>query len=168
MQPMPRLKLYCGVLGFLTLLSCTPPVYSTQSPTGIDHAGWLSGCWERGSGDRTIEEQWMAPRGDAMLGMSRAVREGRLVGYELVLIREDTTGLVYEAHPSGQPAALFPAVLVSDTALIFEDPEHDFPQRIGYDRVSSDSLIGWIEGDRGGELRRIDFPYRRVPCPSKR
>ncbi len=103
-----------------------------------------------------------------MLGMSRAVREGRLVGYELVLIREDTTGLVYEAHPSGQTAALFPAVLVSDTALIFEDPEHDFPQRIGYDRVSSDSLIGWIEGDRGGELRRIDFPYRRVPCPSKR
>jgi hypothetical protein len=109
----------------------------------------------------------MAPRGDAMLGMSRAVRDGRLVGYELVLIREDTTGLAYEAHPSGQESATFPAILVSDTSLIFEDPEHDFPQRIGYDRVGSDSLVGWIEGTRDGESRRIDFPYRRVRCPSE-
>ena len=106
----------------------------------------------------------MAPRGNAMLGMSRSVSDGRLVGYELVLIREDTTGLVYEAHPSGQESAEFPAILVSDTALVFEDLGHDFPQRVGYDRVGADSLIGWIEGERGGELRRIDFPYRRVPC----
>jgi hypothetical protein len=111
-----------------------------------------------------MEEQWMAPRGDAMLGMSRAVRDGRLVGYELVLIREDTTGLAYEAHPSGQESARFPAILISDTALIFEDLEHDFPQRIGYDRVGADSLVGWIEGTRDGETRRIDFPYRRVRC----
>ena len=109
----------------------------------------------------------MAPRGDAMLGMSRAVGDGRLVGYELVLIREDTVGLAYEAHPSGQESARFPAILISDTTLIFEDPEHDFPQRIGYDRVGTDSLIGWIEGMQGGELRRIDFPYRRVRCPSE-
>ncbi|NNG15374.1 MAG: hypothetical protein HKM89_02755 [Gemmatimonadales bacterium] len=168
MRLIPRLGPYGCLVGFLALLSCTPPAYSTQSPTGIDRAGWLSGCWERGSGDRTIEEQWMAPRGDAMVGMSRSVRDGRLVGYELVLIRGDTTGLVYEAHPSGQESAQFPAILVSDTALVFEDLEHDFPQRIGYDGVGADSLIGWIEGERGGELRRIDFPYRRVSCPSER
>jgi hypothetical protein len=110
----------------------------------------------------------MAPRGDAMIGMSRAVRDGRMVGYELVIIRADTAGFVYEAHPSGQAAAQFPAILVSDTALVFEDLEHDFPQRIGYDRVGADSLIGWIEGEREGTLRRIDFPYRRVSCPSER
>ena len=168
MQPMTSLALACGVLGSAVLLSCTPPAHSTQSLTGVALAGWLSGCWQRGSGDLTIEEQWMSPRGDAMVGMSRSVRAGRLVGYELVLIREDTTGLVYEAHPSGQESATFPAILASDTALVFEDLEHDFPQRIGYDRVGADSLSGWIEGERGGELRRIDFPYRRVSCPSER
>lgn len=168
MRLISRLGLNCGALGFVALLSCTPSVYSAQGHTGIDRAGWLGGCWERGSGARTIEEQWMAPRGDAMLGMSRSVSDGRLVGYELVLIREDTTGLVYEAHPSGQESAEFPAILVSDTALVFEDLGHDFPQRIGYDRVGPDSLIGWIEGERGGEHRRIDFPYRRVPCSSER
>ncbi len=167
MQQVTRLGAYCSVLGVLSLLSCASPAHSAQNPTGIDRAAWLSGCWERGSGSRTMEEQWMAPRGDAMLGMSRAVRDGRLAAYELVLIQEDTTGLAYEAHPSGQASARFPAVLISDTALIFENPKHDFPQRIGYDRVGTDSLIGWIEGTRDGELRRIDFPYRRARCPSE-
>ncbi len=168
MQLKLSLALACGVLGSVVLLSCTPPAHSIQNPTGVDRARWLSGCWQRESGNRTIEEQWMAPRGGAMLGMSRSVRDGRLAGYELVLIRDDTTGLVYEAHPSGQESATFPAILVSDTVLVFEDLEHDFPQRIGYDRVGVDSLVGWIEGERGGELRRIDFPYQRVSCPSER
>lgn len=74
---------------------------------------------------------------------------------------------MYEAHPSGQAAAEFRGILVSDTALVFENPEHDFPQRIGYTRVGPDSLAGWIEGDSGGELRRIRFPFRRVACPGR-
>ena len=167
MQRKPGPWHYAGILGLAVLLACTPAVNSAHSQTVIHRVAWLSGCWERGSGSRTMEEQWMAPRGDAMVGMSRAVADGRLVGYELVLIREDTTGLAYEAHPSGQESARFPAILISDTTLIFENPEHDFPQRIGYDRLRTDSLIGWIEGMRGGELRRIDFPYRRVRCPSE-
>lgn len=166
MRQMARLVSYGSVVGSLTLLACTPPAHSTQSASGIERAAWLAGCWERGSGDRTTEEQWMAPRGDAMVGMNRSVRDGRMVAYELVIIRTDMTGLVYEAHPSGQAAAQFPAILVSDTALVFEDPEHDFPQRIGYGRVGTDSLAAWIEGDRGGETRRIAFPFRRVPCPA--
>jgi hypothetical protein len=30
---------------------------------GIDQMAWMQGCWEQASGDWTVEEQWMAPRG---------------------------------------------------------------------------------------------------------
>ena len=34
-------------------------------PAGIQRVAWLQGCWEAVSPERTIEEQWMAPRGGA-------------------------------------------------------------------------------------------------------
>ena len=148
-------------LGLLLL----PMVAVAQDTSTIDRLAWLAGCWEAASPQGTVEEQWMSPRGGSMVAMSRSVREGRVSGYELVVLRERDDGLVYQAHPSGQPSAEFPMTRLGDSTVVFEDPAHDFPQRIGYRRVSADSLLGWIEGTAGGQERRIEFPYRRVPCP---
>jgi hypothetical protein len=131
--------------------------------TGIDRVVWLQGCWEAVSEDRIIEEHWMAPRGDSMLGVSRTVKEGRLVGYELVVLREQGDQLALEAHPSGQPSAVFVSSSIGEQSVVFENPQHDFPQRIGYER-QGDDLLGWIEGRQGGEARRMEFPYRRAAC----
>ena len=48
---------------------------------------------------------------------------------------------------------------------MFENAAHDFPQRVGYRVAGGDSLLAWIEGTRDGQVRRIEFPYRRVACP---
>lgn len=106
----------------------------------------------------------MAPRGGAMLGVGRTVRGDSLAEYELIVLRESEAGLAYEAHPSGQAVATFTAREASDSVVVFSDPTHDFPQRVGYRRVGADSLVAWIEGERGGRTRRIEFPYRRVRC----
>ena len=140
---------------------------SVLQAAGIQRVAWLQGCWELASKDRTVEEHWMAPRGKSMLGVSRTVRGDELVEYELVVVREEGDELIYEAHPSGQASASFPARIVSDSSVVFENSSHDFPQRIGYERTGSDSLIAWIEGSREGQARRIEFPYRRVPCEEK-
>jgi hypothetical protein len=107
----------------------------------------------------------MAPHGGSMLGMSRTVRGGRLAAHELIVLREQDGRVAYEAHPSGQAATVFLSTAVSDTAALFENPEHDFPQRVGYRRVGSDSLLAWIDGTAGGAARRVEFRYARVACP---
>ncbi len=135
-----------------------------QAPSnGIGRVAWLQGCWETASADRTVEEQWMAPRGGSMVGSGRTVRGDTLVEYELVVIRQRGDDLVYVAHPSGQPSAEFVASSVSDGRVVFENAGHDFPQRIGYQR-KGDGLRAWVEGTKDGRTRRIEFPYRRVPC----
>jgi hypothetical protein len=131
----------------------------------IDRVAWLQGCWEMASGGRTIEEQWTAPRGGVMLEVGRTVRDGRLVEYEFVVVREDGEQLAYEAHPSGQPPALFRSRDVGDRRVVSENPEHDFPQRVGYERKDADSLAAWIAGTMNGRERRVDFAYLRVACP---
>ncbi|MDQ3696669.1 MAG: DUF6265 family protein [Gemmatimonadota bacterium] len=131
---------------------------------GIERAGWLAGCWESATARRIVEEQWMAPRGGTMLGMSRTVRGDSSVDHELIVLRERGDGLAYMAHPAGQPAATFLSTTVSDTLLAFANPAHDFPQRITYRRGPADSLHARIEGERDGLMRGVGFPMRRAPC----
>ena len=128
---------------------------------------WIAGCWRQtsGNGSRVVDEQWMSLRGGVMLGMSRTVRGDSLLELEFLQILERSGRLVYHAQPSGQRPADFEATVVSDTLAVFENPEHDFPQRIIYRRHGTDSLVARIEGKRNGQTRGIDFPYARVSCP---
>ena len=54
-----------------------------------------------------VDEQWRAPRGGAMLGMSRTSANGRLLKVESIVLREQDGRIAYHAQPSGQPAAVF-------------------------------------------------------------
>jgi hypothetical protein len=129
----------------------------------VQQLAWLQGCWEAASAGRVVEEQWTAPRGRSIVGLSRTMRRGEMTEYELIVIRERGERLVYIAHPYGQPSAEFHSTAAGRESMVFENPAHDFPQRIGYRRQGA-VLQAWIEGTRDGTPRRVEFPYRRVPC----
>ena len=134
-----------------------------SQPLDIDDVAWLTGCWEHSSGARTVEEHWLAPRAHTMMNVARTVQADKLIEYETVIIREQEGRLAYEAHPSGQPSAVFLSKTTSEREVVFENLQHDFPQRVGYKRTG-DALLGWIEGTRNGQVRRVEFPYRKVGC----
>ena len=155
---------------FVLALGAGPQAQTGFSQTTIDSVAWLQGCWTtEGASDgqrpEAVDEQWMAPRGGSMLGMSRTVRDGRLLEFESIVLREQDGRLAYHAHPSGQPGAVFLSISVTRSSALFENPQHDFPQRIGY-RRDGDRLVAWIEGMRNGQARRVEFPYRRALCPA--
>lgn len=136
---------------------------SAQS-TGVARLAFLQGCWEASTAQGQVEEQWMAPRGDNMVGFSRTVKDGHLREFELMVVRERDDKLTYDARPMGQSGGVFTSMLLDEGRAIFENPVHDFPQRIGYERQGADALLAWIEGDHEGGLRRFEYPYRRVSC----
>ena len=101
-----------------------------------------------------------------MLSAGRTVAGDKLVEFEMVLIREQDGRLAYESHPSGQPSAVFLSHTIDGQEVVFENFEHDFPQRIGYKRDGT-ALLAWIEGSRNGQMRRVEFPYKKVECPGR-
>lgn len=130
----------------------------------IDRVSWLTGCWRQESPNRIIEERWTPPLAGTMMGVGRTISDNVLVEHEFILLAERDGELAYQAHPSGQPVATFLSPHPTDSLVLFEDPGHDFPKRIGYRRVSADSLVAWVEGTLNGKDRRIEFSYRRVSC----
>jgi Domain of unknown function (DUF6265) len=139
---------------------------ASAQASGIQRLAWLQGCWKIDTPERVVEEQWSAPRAGHMLGASRTVRGDKLVAHEFVLLRERGEQLAYEVQPSGQAATVFLSIKLEEASVVFENLQNDFPQRVAYER-KGDQLLAWIEGLRPGQpgqLRRIEYPYRRVAC----
>lgn len=156
---MLRLSLLWFVAGWLAI---TGPHQS--KPTAADFV-WLAGCWQRsGEGWRAVEH-WMQPDGGTMLGMSRTVVRDTTREFEFLQLRtDDNEDLFYVAFPSGQKETWFKLVKFENDRAVFENPEHDFPQRIIYALKEDGSLLARIEGMSKGKPRSVDFPMQRIDC----
>lgn len=151
-------------IGLISLVGFFAATLSHSTSNGIEQVSWLTGCWQLKNPRRTVQEHWMAPLGNTMLGTGRTVHGDSLAEYELVGIRAGREGLTYEPHPSDQPSAVFTEIELTDHSVLFENKAHDFPQQIGYQRRGPDSLLAWIAGPMNGNTRRIEFPYGRARC----
>ena len=106
----------------------------------------------------------MKAAGNMMLGMSHTVVNGKTREYEFIrIVQEENGDVFFVANPSGQNEARFKLINAGDREARFENPEHDFPQRIIY-RRDGDSLVGRIEGMSKGKERAVDFPLKRIAC----
>lgn len=131
----------------------------------ISELHWMSGCWSYDGEEPGSGEYWMPAAGDSMIAASRTVRDGLTVAFEYLRITQaadDTLELI--ASPSGQEAAHFNMIDMSATRVVFENPKHDFPQRIIYELRDSTHLLGRIEGTSGEEEVAVDFPMTRADC----
>ncbi len=153
-----------ALAGLLPCLVAAVAVAPERQGSSIAQLSWLAGCWESDLGDRYVEEQWMRPRGGTMLGMSRTVIGTGTAEFESMRIRKHEGQLIFTAQPSGQEGASFGSIELTKTKVVFENPAHDFPQRIIYRLNGDGSLAARIEGERNGELRAVDFALRRTRC----
>jgi hypothetical protein len=132
----------------------------------IEDLKWMAGCWEQRNDVRKtlITEQWMKPAGDAILGMGRTVRNGKVTGFEYMRIEQTADGLVFISKPKeNADETQFKLIRSAAGELVFENPAHDFPQRVIY-KLGGANLTGRIEGKMNGKDRAIDFPMMRVKC----
>lgn len=152
-------------LGLWALLFGSLQSAQAKDVASLEELAWLTGCWASVGGEIGSVEQWMAPAGGTMLGMSRTVRNSQTVAYEYMQIRQSDDGRIeYTAMPSGQPAASFTLLGLSESEVVFENPGHDFPQRIIYRLKPGGRLEASIEGELNGQARALAFPMQSIPC----
>jgi hypothetical protein len=136
---------------------------SGLGPTNLTSLAWLSGHWLSVDEDGRLEELWMTPAAGVMPGLNRSISaDGSKVGFEFLRITEADGVITYHASPGGRcPATPFVLVSVSASAAVFENAEHDFPQRILY-RREGDRLTAAIEGTVDGRERSREWVFSLV------
>lgn len=134
--------LYAGILMAVTL---APPVMGESHSTVATPLDWMAGHWCTDSGGQTIEEVWLPPRGGVLVGLGRVHTMDRTVGFEFLRITQVDGVQTYIAQPGGQPPTHFTRKASGEDWVRFENPEHDFPQRIEY-RRAGDHLHAEVAG----------------------
>lgn len=148
----------------LVMLAVALSVSAGEDPPlpEILELSWLAGAWQGVMGDATIEEHWLEPVADSMLGVNRTVANGKMVGFELLRIAVRDQDLYYLASPGGRhPPTAFRLVDLGDARAVFENPEHDFPQRITYWR-DGDTLHARIEGSNDGRPQAAEWHWQLI------
>lgn len=128
---------------------------------------WLAGSWQSvdmDDGHTTVsEEHWTDGTGGTMFGVNRLIADDQTVFFEYLRIESnDDNERFYVAQPRGRsPGTYFRLIELRGQCTVFENPAHDFPQRVVYER-RGDILNARIEGDQNGETRTERWTWRRM------
>jgi hypothetical protein len=122
----------------------------------------MVGCWV--SADGANQETWSLPRGGVMFGYATTMQNGALAFFEQSRIDLRNARAAYTASPDGQRPVVFTepaansAAPAAPNAVSFENPDHDYPQRITY-RATKGGLAATISKMDGS--RPTDYAWER-------
>ena len=133
-----------------------------QPPAGVERLAWLEGRWEGESDGVSMEEQWTSLRGGALLGLHRDVKAGRMVSFEFLRIEATPEGTFYYASPRSKPPVPFKLAEAGERRAVFENRQHDFPQRILYWLDAAGAMHARVEGPQGGKTVSEEWVWRKV------
>lgn len=153
-------KLFIAFIGFILLCAWT-----TNQINDIKKAEWLIGTWENKTPKGSVYETWNKISDTEFAGKSYIVKEKDTIVFENIRLVQEQDGLFYIPIVKNQNGGLpvrFATKTISETQLVFENPQHDFPQIISYTKITSDSLIAEISGTKNGQERRQIFSMKRV------
>ncbi len=130
----------------------------------LEKMNWLIGSWERKLPDGILKETWTKQNDSTFSGDSYFINTKDTVHFESIKLVQKAEELTYNATVVGQnedePVAF---KLTSDTnnTFSFENPAHDYPQKITYKKVTSDRLIATISGKQQGKQTQESYPMSK-------
>ena len=117
------------------------------------------------AGRVVIEEHWTPAKARTLFGVSRTITEGKTVAFEFLRIESRDEGIFYVAQPGGGAGTEFRLTELAEGRAQFENPEHDHPKIIRYERQADGGLRARIEGDERGKHVEQAFHFRPAPQP---
>ncbi|MCB0729161.1 MAG: hypothetical protein KDD00_16970, partial [Ignavibacteriae bacterium] len=102
---------------------------------------WLTGQWEGIMGSGLYHEEWYPDELNNLTGRAYLIKNGEITNNEKLKIHLIENDIFYTADVSHNPAPVsFKLTEYSDKIFIFENPEHDFPQKITYEILSENNF----------------------------
>ncbi len=151
---MKKLLLFSTVL---LLLSCG------NSKTDSVSFSWIEGNWQGNLNDSMLVfENWKPNGKDIYKGLGGMCIHNDTVFAERISIFKKDGSYYYSADVQENETAIdFKFMGEMNDSVIFENKEHDFPQRIVYYYKTSNKLYAYIDGIVNNKYRKEIFEYTK-------
>lgn len=156
-----------AVIALILGLSLAKGTGAEEAKPTLADLAWISGCWQIETEKVRSEECWMEPAGTLILGLHRDVRSNGKTFFEYLRIEQTDSAIVYFATPRGKETTGFPLKETSKNKVVFENPDHDFPQRVIYHLRDDGTMVASIEGLQDGQMRTEEWVWRKGSISSK-
>lgn len=127
---------------------------------------FMVGYWLSCADGERVSETWQGAGTGVLLGTG-LTHKRRGVDFEFMRIARHEDGYAFFGSPRGAPAVPFKMVISRPDRVVFENPGHDFPQRITYERAG-DVLTARVETADG--RKAMSWTYKKAPldaaCPA--
>ncbi|KIC00131.1 MULTISPECIES: DUF6265 family protein [unclassified Flavobacterium] len=146
------------ILLLLAVVSCK----NAEAPEKdkIKTADWLIGKWENVSPQGTLTETWSKVNDSTFQGSSYFIKGKDTIHFESIKLQQKGEDLTYNATVKGQnndQAVAFELTTSTEKGLVFENPKHDYPQKISYTKDANNTLTAEISGKLQGKLSSEKF-----------
>ena len=158
--PSIKLLMFIAMCG---LFSCqSPPAEELQKvPAEFD---WLTGKWQRTTEKSITIESWHRLNEQNYQGNSVRLRKttGDTAFVESLMLTKMSGKWYYLAKvPENRLPIAFEMTESGESRFTFENPQHDFPQRIAYQPIGKDSLTVVVNNPNDSTSRPINFRFSR-------
>ena len=157
-----------AVVFVFLLFSCkkeTSVEKKEKSYSDLEKANWFLGRWENNSSEGNLSESWKKLNDSTFFGESYFVIENDTVFAETIQLEERNEKLSYIVtvpNQNEEKPVSFELTKNSQHQLIFENPNHDYPNKIIYNQIGADSLVAEISGMKEGKLKNEFFKIKKV------
>lgn len=163
-------KIYFSVISILliSIVSCNK--YDANGNIIKDYeelekANWIIGNWEKTDSLGTLKEIWKQFDDSTFVGKSYyIINEKDTIHNESIELMQNGDHLIYTTTVKGEKndsSIPFQMTIDEDSLLVFENPKHDFPQKIEYRLDKKNTLTAKISGKQKGKLVFESYPMKK-------
>jgi hypothetical protein len=160
---MIRISVFAFLLFFIAVQACCQSKSYSQSE--FQSLYNLTGIWKMETKKGALYEQWWKVDGQKLQVKSFKVNHSDTTILESVQVTFADGKIYYTPVVTGQneeQPVPFQLISNENNRFVFENKEHDYPQRVIYKIVSHDSVHARIEGKLKGKEMSSDFYYSRL------
>ena len=131
----------------------------------LEKMNWLLGNWENEMPEGVLTETWTKENDSTFSGTTYfIINKKDTVHSEAIILSQLNDELVYRPTVKGQnndEPVDFKLSSESENSFSFENPKHDYPQKIVYKKVNENSLVATISGIQQGKESSESYTMKK-------
>lgn len=135
---------------------------SITQGASVSDLNWMKGAWVDAKKPNSLEAYYTNGEMGVMAGVTKA-QDPSGAFFEFESFLDTPQGVVLIPYPFGSQSVPFALTSLVEKRAVFENPKHDFPDTIIYEKTSPTTMTATIAGTQNGKRisEKIFFKRRK-------